>query len=452
VPLLLGSYAPDMMSKWFVYGIHIGGWDLKASDPVQFHRGWPGVGFTHSLLYGVVIAFLFWRVPGSKTWAVSFLIGQWAHAITDTGDTVGTMLFFPWTVHIHFGAWAYAGQTGRVTDAAAYFSGPGAVWDLVWIVYGIFCWRVLTRSYFEQHVFTADVFWSRANRMVPVAALLILYRAAFFYGTSRWIAWSLWAHVVHDYPYDISWGRPPLGASRALAEPDLASTPGDRRDHRHGVGGRLHVPARVRQEGLGGDSIEDLILRRLGLGVPHAPRRISRRNAASARPWALVPRWCRGLLLGRHDLAWPLGCSSWYRARDRGGVRLRGRRRCGREASAVALRDCDRFSLVPGRDSDRLVRLPLAPAAPSPCCRQLQHLAGDLRLGWGREAPPPAPQHGLQRALLQRLQRPAGPARLGGADTAPRRQRPGDLRGLERPEAGARRQGGAGRLLRRRER
>jgi len=208
VPLLLGSYAPDMMSKWFVYGIHIGGWDLKASDPVQFHRGWPGVGFTHSLLYGVVIAFIFWRVLGSKTWAISFLIGEWAHAITDTGDTVGTMLFFPWTIHIHFGAWAYAGQTGRLTDAAAYFSGPGAVWDLVWIVYGIFCWRVLTRSYFEQHVFTADAFWSRANRVVPVAALLIVYRAAFFYGTCRWIAWSLWAHVVHHYPYDISWGGP----------------------------------------------------------------------------------------------------------------------------------------------------------------------------------------------------------------------------------------------------
>ena len=54
VPLLLGSYSPDMMTKWFVYGIHIGGWDLKASNPVQFHRGWPGFGFTHSFLYGIV--------------------------------------------------------------------------------------------------------------------------------------------------------------------------------------------------------------------------------------------------------------------------------------------------------------------------------------------------------------------------------------------------------------
>ncbi len=208
MPLLFGSYAPDIMSKWFVYGIHIGGLDLKASDPVQFHRGWPGVGFTHSLLYGVVIALIIWRLFGSKTWAISFLIGQWAHAITDTGDTVGTMLFFPWTIHIHFGAWAYAGQTGRVTDAAAYFSGLGGVWDAVWIVYGIYSWRVLTRSYFETHVFTADQFWSRANKYLPMPALLVVYRAAFFYGTSRWIAWTLWAHVVHHYPYDLSWGGP----------------------------------------------------------------------------------------------------------------------------------------------------------------------------------------------------------------------------------------------------
>jgi hypothetical protein len=229
VPLLFGSYSPDLLTKWFVYGVNIGGWHLRASNPAQFQRGWPGVGFTHSLLFGVVVAFVVWRLSGSKTWAVSFLIGQWAHAITDTGDTVGTMLFFPWTIHIHLGAWAYAGQTGRLTDAAAYFSGPGAVWDLFWIVYGIFSWRVLTRSYFESHVFTADTFWARANKLVPMTALLILYRTAFFYGTSRWIAWSMWAHVLHHYPYDISWGGPhwvPAAHSPDLTWPQLAGVLG----------------------------------------------------------------------------------------------------------------------------------------------------------------------------------------------------------------------------------
>jgi membrane-bound metal-dependent hydrolase YbcI (DUF457 family) len=208
VPLAIGSWAPDLMTKWFVYGISIGGLHLKASHPAQFHRGWPGVGFTHSLLFGAVLAFLIWRIFGSKVWAISFLIGQWAHALTDTGDTVGTMLFFPWTIHIHLNAWAYAGQTGRLRDAAAYFSGLGAVWDAVWIVYGLFSWRVLTRSYFEQHIYPADKLWTVANRHVPTSALLVAYRAAFFYGTSRWIAWTLWAHAYHHYPYDLSWGGP----------------------------------------------------------------------------------------------------------------------------------------------------------------------------------------------------------------------------------------------------
>jgi hypothetical protein len=208
IPLLIGSYSPDMMSKWFVYGIHIGGWDLKASDPVQFHRGWPGVGFTHSLLYGVVIGLILWKGFGSKTWGISFVLGQWAHAFTDTGDTVGTMLLFPWTFHFHLGLWAYAGQTGRFTDAAAYFSGLGSMWDLVWIVYGLVCWRVLTKSYFDSVIFPADGFWPWANKFLPRGALLTLYRGAFFYGSARWISWTIWAHVIKHYPYDLSVGGP----------------------------------------------------------------------------------------------------------------------------------------------------------------------------------------------------------------------------------------------------
>jgi len=125
VPLLIGSYAPDLMTKWFVYGIHLGPWELKASNPAQFHRGWPGFGFTHSLTFGLLIGLVIWKVFGSRLWAISFVIGHWAHSLTDMGDTVGTMLFFPWTFHFHVDAWAYAGQTGRYTDAAAYFSGLG---------------------------------------------------------------------------------------------------------------------------------------------------------------------------------------------------------------------------------------------------------------------------------------------------------------------------------------
>lgn len=209
VPLLIGSYSPDMFSKWFVYGIDVLGLELKADDPVQFHRGWPGVGFTHSLAFGLAVAAAILLLTRSRVWAFSFLLGHWAHALTDVGDTIGTMLAFPFSTETFgVGAWAYAGQTDRLTDAGAYFSGLGFVWDGVWIVYGLFCWRILTREYFREVIVPADPFWGWIGRRVPETALLALYRASFFYGTSRWVAWLLWAHVIHEYPFDLSWGGP----------------------------------------------------------------------------------------------------------------------------------------------------------------------------------------------------------------------------------------------------
>ena len=209
VPLLIGSYSPDFATKWFVYGISAFGIDVGAHHPAEFHRGWPGVGFNHSLMFGVVVAALILLIFKSRVWALSFLIGQWAHSLTDTGDTVGTMLFFPFTTHkFSLGAWAYAGQTDRLTDAAAYHSGLGFVWDGFWILYGLLAWRVLTRDYFLGTIVAADSFWRWARRYVPETALLTLYRASFFYGATRWAAWLIWAHLLHDYPFDLRWGGP----------------------------------------------------------------------------------------------------------------------------------------------------------------------------------------------------------------------------------------------------
>lgn len=92
LPLLAGSYAPDIASKWFVYGVTLFGAELKADDPAQFHRGWPGVGFTHSLAFGIAAALVIFALTRSRVWALSFMVGQWAHALTDIGDTVGMEL------------------------------------------------------------------------------------------------------------------------------------------------------------------------------------------------------------------------------------------------------------------------------------------------------------------------------------------------------------------------
>jgi membrane-bound metal-dependent hydrolase YbcI (DUF457 family) len=208
-PLLLGSYSPDIMTKWFVYGIHVFGIPLRADNPEKFHRGWPGVGFTHSLFYGVLLAIIISLAFRNRVWGVSFMIGQWAHAISDIGDTRGTMLFFPLTTrNISIGAWQYAGETGRYIDAGAYFSGLGWVWDGVWVVMALISWRVITREYFHTTIVAADGMWSWLGRYLPEEALLAIFRASYFYGITRWCAWLIWAHVVHDYQFDLHWGGP----------------------------------------------------------------------------------------------------------------------------------------------------------------------------------------------------------------------------------------------------
>ena len=209
VPLLLGSYAPDLATKWVVYGTHVFGYRVAAGDPARFHRGWPGVGFTHSPFFGVLVALVVIAATGNKLWAFSFMIGQWAHAFTDVTDTVGTMLLFPFSTHIFsIGLWKYAAEAGRLGDGAAYFSGPAVVWDCLWVVFVALSWRVLTREYFHTVVAPNDKFWAWAGKRAPEPVLLALYRTSAFYGTLRLLAWILWVHVVTSHAFDISWGGP----------------------------------------------------------------------------------------------------------------------------------------------------------------------------------------------------------------------------------------------------
>ena len=122
----------------------------------------------------MLVGLLLYAVFRNKVVAYSFVIGQWAHAFTDTGDTVGTMLFFPFTDHLFaVGAWAYAGQTGRYVDAGAYFSGLGFVWDGVFVVWALLSWRVITRAYFRETIVVADPFWSWAGRYVSENVLIV---------------------------------------------------------------------------------------------------------------------------------------------------------------------------------------------------------------------------------------------------------------------------------------
>jgi membrane-bound metal-dependent hydrolase YbcI (DUF457 family) len=209
IAVLLGSWGPDVFTKWFIYGITVAGVKLRADDPAQFHRSWPGVGFTHSLMMGIVVGALCFLLTRNRPWSLGLMVGLWAHVLSDTLDSNGVMLFFPFSLdRVHLNAWVYAGEVGRYLDGAAYFSSLGFVWDGFWLALTLLNWRVLTLAYFRAEVVPNDPFWPFVGRWLPESGQVVLYRGAFFYGACRWVAWLLWAHLLHDYAFDLSWNGP----------------------------------------------------------------------------------------------------------------------------------------------------------------------------------------------------------------------------------------------------
>lgn len=220
--IFLGDFTPDFLSKFWVYGITIGGTHYGASTPHQWHRGWPGMGPTHTLFLGVLIGVLLWTWKRSRSLTVGYILGYAAHALTDVNDSVGTMLLFPFsTLNWTLQTWAYAATKtgGKYLDAAAYYSSLGLAMDLLWLGVVLASWRVLTREYWRTQVVPADPhIWSWLGQRLPERALLAIYRGTFFYGLCRLLAWSGWAHVIarpvidgvvhRGYPFDLSWTGP----------------------------------------------------------------------------------------------------------------------------------------------------------------------------------------------------------------------------------------------------
>jgi hypothetical protein len=212
--IVVGDQLPDFVAKFWVYGVDIGGRHYGAAEPYKFHRGWPGAGFSHSLGFAALVALLIYLATKSKPWTIGVLLGMTAHSITDINDTVGTMLAFPFsTENFSIGTWAYAATPGgKYLDARAYYSSFGFVMDVLWLVILVTSWRVLTERYWRDHIITADPkVWAWLGRRFPPRVLLAIYRATFFYGVARLIAWTSWAHVIHPDPmrgWDLTWGGP----------------------------------------------------------------------------------------------------------------------------------------------------------------------------------------------------------------------------------------------------
>jgi membrane-bound metal-dependent hydrolase YbcI (DUF457 family) len=204
VAIVLGTSLPDLFTKRFVY---------EAVHPAQYHRGWPGIGFTHSFMFGLVAGVLVLGVTRSRSWAVGIVIGQWAHVLTDVCDTAGVMPFFPFsTESLTISMWKHAAALGRHGDAAAYYSGLGGVWDFFWFLMVIaFARNVLHAEYFRRVIVPADPkVWSWLHRRVRLTenGLLVVYRGYFLYGLSRMIAWFLYARFGVRTPFQPIWGGP----------------------------------------------------------------------------------------------------------------------------------------------------------------------------------------------------------------------------------------------------
>jgi len=222
IGIFLGDFTPDFLSKFWVYGVTIGDRHYGADTPHQWHRGWPGMGPTHTLFLGVVLGLVLWSWKRSRALTVGYILGYAAHALTDVNDSVGTMLLFPFsTLNWTLETWAYAATKagGKYLDAAAYYSSLGLAMDLLWLGVVLASWRVLTREYWRTQIVPADPhIWSWLATHLPERALLALYRATFFYGLCRLLAWSGWAHVLatpvidgvqrRGYPFDLSWTGP----------------------------------------------------------------------------------------------------------------------------------------------------------------------------------------------------------------------------------------------------
>ena len=222
--IVVGDQSCDLIGKLWAYGFDLGGVHYGPEEPSQWHRGWPGLGPSHSLLWAAIAAGSVFLLTRNRAWTLGVGLGAAVHAMTDIGDSVGTMLAFPFSTQtFSTGAWAYAATAdgGKYLDAAAYYSSWGFAMDAVWLVVALAGWRCLRTPYWRDHVVAADpAAWAWLGRRMPERALVTLYRAWFFYAVCRLVAWTSWAHVIEDFEWDFTWGGPGWIPSARLSHPD----------------------------------------------------------------------------------------------------------------------------------------------------------------------------------------------------------------------------------------
>src|SRR5258708_2666970 len=95
--IFFGDFTPDFLAKFWVYGFNYNGHHYGASRPYQWHRGWPGMGISHTLFFGTMVCLGIWAWKRNRAWTIGFLLGFAAHVLTDANNSIGPMLLFPFS-------------------------------------------------------------------------------------------------------------------------------------------------------------------------------------------------------------------------------------------------------------------------------------------------------------------------------------------------------------------
>ena len=173
--LLFGSVSPDIFTKFFIES----GW-----IPVFQHRH-IGIGVTHTLFFGVVVAIIIYFLAKRKVghdYAVrastSFLIGQWSHVLLDSLDSVGLMIFFPFSEKFFaLSFWSYAAQLGHWGDLYVFYHSIALfIETIVFVFVWLKAWRFLLPREFEK-ILSEE----RLDYIISVRNRGVLYTLYFYY-------------------------------------------------------------------------------------------------------------------------------------------------------------------------------------------------------------------------------------------------------------------------------
>ena len=148
----------------------------------------------------------------SRSWAIGILIGQWAHVLTDMGDSAGVMPFFPFSTEpVTLGLWTHSCLGGPLRRRSGVLQRPrcavGSRLDArdTALRQAGADRRVLPRG--DRSRRPAGWAWLHRTFRLPEHALLMVYRGIFFYGLGRMLSWFLYARFDARVPFEPVWGR-----------------------------------------------------------------------------------------------------------------------------------------------------------------------------------------------------------------------------------------------------